>query len=227
MQNNLVLNVVVLILSWTHAEKLTFFSQVIEKAHNNELEPTPGNTLRQTFENQVNRILNDARDKTGSSAQKSLSEYNNFKSMVVAGSKGSKINISQVNESINHRSLTRDEWWVCFKSTMTWIFFYHLLFRLLLWWDNRTWRVNESLLASNTARCLTSLRMIMVLRVEASWRTPTWPAWRQQSSSSTPWEAERVWLTQPSRLLRPVRPGQSSVAANFWIFQQQKKLSGF
>ena len=45
---------------------------------------------------QVNRILNDARDKTGSSAQKSLSEYNNFKSMVVAGSKGSKINISQV-----------------------------------------------------------------------------------------------------------------------------------
>lgn len=71
-------------------------AQVIEKAHNNELEPTPGNTLRQTFENQVNRILNDARDKTGSSAQKSLSEYNNFKSMVVAGSKGSKINISQV-----------------------------------------------------------------------------------------------------------------------------------
>uniref|UniRef100_A0A3B4BCA3 DNA-directed RNA polymerase subunit n=1 Tax=Periophthalmus magnuspinnatus TaxID=409849 RepID=A0A3B4BCA3_9GOBI len=66
------------------------------RAHNNELEPTPGNTLRQTFENQVNRILNDARDKTGSSAQKSLSEYNNFKSMVVAGSKGSKINISQV-----------------------------------------------------------------------------------------------------------------------------------
>lgn len=72
--------------------------QVIEKAHNNELEPTPGNTLRQTFENQVNRILNDARDKTGSSAQKSLSEYNNFKSMVVAGSKGSKINISQVKQ---------------------------------------------------------------------------------------------------------------------------------
>ena len=69
---------------------------VIEKAHNDELEPTPGNTLRQTFENQVNRILNDCRDKTGGSAQKSLSEYNNFKAMVVSGSKGSKINISQV-----------------------------------------------------------------------------------------------------------------------------------
>lgn len=72
---------------------------VIEKAHNDDLEPTPGNTLRQTFENKVNQILNDARDRTGSSAQKSLSEFNNFKSMVVSGSKGSKINISQVQFS--------------------------------------------------------------------------------------------------------------------------------
>ena len=70
--------------------------EVTEKAHMDLMEPTPGNTLRQTFENQVNRILNDARDKTGSKAQKSLSDFNNFKAMVVAGSKGSKINISQV-----------------------------------------------------------------------------------------------------------------------------------
>lgn len=56
----------------------------------------PGNSLRQTFENQVNRILNDARDKTGSLAQKSLSAFNNFNAMVVSGAKGSKINISQV-----------------------------------------------------------------------------------------------------------------------------------
>lgn len=27
--------------------------EVIQKAHNMDLEPTPGNTLRQTFENQV------------------------------------------------------------------------------------------------------------------------------------------------------------------------------
>ena len=31
---------------------------VIEKAHNDELEPTPGNTLRQTFENQVKETKN-------------------------------------------------------------------------------------------------------------------------------------------------------------------------
>lgn len=73
------------------------------RAHNDELEPTPGNTLRQTFENMVNRILNDARDRTGGSAQRSLSEYNNFKAMVVAGSKGSKINISQVRQMFYSR----------------------------------------------------------------------------------------------------------------------------
>jgi DNA-directed RNA polymerase II subunit RPB1 len=43
---------------------------VIERAHAAELEPMPGNTMRQTFENMVNRILNDARDKTGASAQR-------------------------------------------------------------------------------------------------------------------------------------------------------------
>ncbi|KAK6963030.1 DNA-directed RNA polymerase II subunit RPB1 [Biomphalaria glabrata] len=78
---------------------------VIEKAHNDELEPTPGNTLRQTFENQVNRILNAARDKTGSKAQQSLSEFNNFKSMVVSGSKGSKINISQVIACVGQQNV--------------------------------------------------------------------------------------------------------------------------
>ncbi|CAG2171630.1 unnamed protein product, partial [Oppiella nova] len=79
--------------------------EVIEKAHNDELEPSPGNTLRQTFENQVNRILNDARDKTGASAQKSLSENNNFKSMVVSGAKGSKINISQVIACVGQQNV--------------------------------------------------------------------------------------------------------------------------
>ena len=79
--------------------------EVIQKSHNDELEPTPGNTLRQTFENQVNRILNDARDKTGGSAKKSLTEYNNLKAMVVAGSKGSNINISQVIACVGQQNV--------------------------------------------------------------------------------------------------------------------------
>lgn len=79
--------------------------QVIHKAHNDELDPTPGNTLRQTFENHVNRILNDARDKTGGSAKKSLTEENNLKAMVVAGSKGSNINISQVIACVGQQNV--------------------------------------------------------------------------------------------------------------------------
>ncbi|KAL7982998.1 hypothetical protein Chor_013604 [Crotalus horridus] len=79
--------------------------EVIEKAHNNELEPTPGNTLRQTFENQVNRILNDARDKTGSSAQKSLSEYNNFKSMVIAVVGQQNVEGKRIPFGFKHRTL--------------------------------------------------------------------------------------------------------------------------
>ncbi|XP_055852491.1 DNA-directed RNA polymerase II subunit RPB1-like [Episyrphus balteatus] len=80
-------------------------AQVIDNAHHMKLEATPGNTLRQTFENQVNRILNDARDKTGGSAKKSLTEYNNLKSMVVAGSKGSNINISQVIACVGQQNV--------------------------------------------------------------------------------------------------------------------------
>jgi len=95
--------------------------EVIQKAHNMDLEPTPGNTLRQTFENQVNRILNDARDKTGGSAKKSLTEYNNLKAMVVSGAKGSNINISQVCYIIINLL------YYCFYFTQTW-----LVFRLLL-----------------------------------------------------------------------------------------------
>merc|ERR1712223_1520752 len=78
---------------------------VIHKAHSVELEATPGNTLRQTFENQVNRILNDARDKTGASAKRSLTEFNNFKVMVVAGSKGSDINVSQVIACVGQQNV--------------------------------------------------------------------------------------------------------------------------
>jgi DNA-directed RNA polymerase II subunit RPB1 len=79
--------------------------RVIENAHTDQLKPSPGNTLRQTFENQVNQILNEARDNTGGAAQKSLSEFNNFKAMVVAGSKGSKINISQVIACVGQQNV--------------------------------------------------------------------------------------------------------------------------
>ncbi|KAL7668840.1 hypothetical protein ACOME3_009524 [Neoechinorhynchus agilis] len=78
---------------------------VIEKAQNNQLERLPGSTLKQTFESTVNRLLNQGRDVTGRSAQSSLSDRNNFKAMVIAGSKGSDINISQVIACVGQQNV--------------------------------------------------------------------------------------------------------------------------
>ncbi|GFY88058.1 RNA polymerase II large subunit [Actinidia rufa] len=49
--------------------------------------------------------LNMARDNAGSSAQKSLSERNNLKAMVTAGSKGSFINISQMIACVGQQNV--------------------------------------------------------------------------------------------------------------------------
>ena len=100
-------------------------NEVIHKAHFDELEATPGNTLRQTFENMVNRILNDARDKTGGSAKRSLTEFNNFKVMVVAGSKGSDINVSQVKFFIQKSFM--ESWLIVF-----FLFFFDNIFENIL-----------------------------------------------------------------------------------------------
>ncbi|GJZ09185.1 RNA polymerase II largest subunit [Tanacetum coccineum] len=58
---------------------------LIRAAQYNQLEPEPGRTMMESFENKVNQVLNKARDDAGSSAQKSSSESNNLKAMNVEG----------------------------------------------------------------------------------------------------------------------------------------------
>ena len=65
----------------------------------------PGLTLRESFEAEVNKVLNRARDTSGTSAQRSLKEQNNVKQMVVAGSKGSFINISQMTACVGQQNV--------------------------------------------------------------------------------------------------------------------------
>lgn len=67
-----------------------------EKLQNRDLESQPGLTMMESFESQVNQVLNTARDDAGKLAQNSLQDTNNVVRMVTAGSKGSFINISQV-----------------------------------------------------------------------------------------------------------------------------------
>lgn len=79
--------------------------ELILKAQRNELECSPGHTVHESFENMVNKVLNTARDTSGNSAQKSLKESNNIKAMVMAGSKGSFINISQMIACVGQQNV--------------------------------------------------------------------------------------------------------------------------
>ncbi|THU63645.1 hypothetical protein C4D60_Mb01t18000 [Musa balbisiana] len=78
---------------------------LIKLAQEKQLEAEPGRTMMDSFENRVNQVLNKARDDAGSSAQKSLSESNNLKAMVTAGSKGSFINISQMTACVGQQNV--------------------------------------------------------------------------------------------------------------------------
>ncbi|TIB06195.1 hypothetical protein E3P96_00699 [Wallemia ichthyophaga] len=78
---------------------------IIQSAESDQLEAQAGMTIRESFEASVNMELNQARDQVGKSAQKSLKDDNNVKQMVVAGSKGSFINISQMSACVGQQSV--------------------------------------------------------------------------------------------------------------------------
>ncbi|KAF5198458.1 DNA-directed RNA polymerase subunit beta' [Thalictrum thalictroides] len=79
--------------------------ELIRASQENQLEPEPGRTMMESFENRVNQVLNKARDDAGSNAQKSLSDSNSLKAMVTAGSKGSFINISQMTACVGQQNV--------------------------------------------------------------------------------------------------------------------------
>ncbi|KAI8838898.1 hypothetical protein BC829DRAFT_426127 [Chytridium lagenaria] len=70
--------------------------RIVDSAQNNTLKPMPA---------KVKNELNKARDNAGKSAEKSLSEHNNARQMVIAGSKGSSINISQMSACVGQQSV--------------------------------------------------------------------------------------------------------------------------
>lgn len=85
------------------AQRKANVSQIIDDAAHDRLKPQPGMTIRESFESKVERELNLARDQNGQYAQKNLKEDNNVKQMVVAGSKGSFINISQMSVCVGQQ----------------------------------------------------------------------------------------------------------------------------
>ena len=71
-------------------------SNIIRRARSGKLERTPGRTIVETFEQQVNEVLNKATNSAGKSVKNQLKYSNNVNAMVSAGSKGSSINICQI-----------------------------------------------------------------------------------------------------------------------------------
>ena len=79
--------------------------EVTKEAQENLLSAKHGMTLRESFEDNVVRFLNEARDKAGRSAEVNLKSLNNVKQMVSSGSKGSFINIAQMSACVGQQSV--------------------------------------------------------------------------------------------------------------------------
>ena len=79
--------------------------KLTQKLQTRELEAQPGRTMMESFENQVNQVLNKARDDAGRYAQAALKDTNNVVRMVTAGSKGSFINISQMIACVGQQNV--------------------------------------------------------------------------------------------------------------------------
>ena len=79
--------------------------ELTKQATENSLEPLPGMNVRETFESKVSKALNTARDDAGTVTEKSLKDSNNAVQMALSGSKGSKINISQMTAAVGQQSV--------------------------------------------------------------------------------------------------------------------------
>ena len=81
---------------------------IMAKAQSGKLKMMPGKPLLESFEMNINEVLNDARSNVGKSAQNSLKERNAIKGTVMAGSKGSELNISQIIACVGQQNVQGD-----------------------------------------------------------------------------------------------------------------------
>jgi DNA-directed RNA polymerase II subunit RPB1 len=80
-------------------------TKFVKQAQQNELQVLPGMTLQGTFESKVNEALNSCITQAGKAAQNSLDYLNNVRAMVMAGSKGSSLNISQMMACVGQQNV--------------------------------------------------------------------------------------------------------------------------
>jgi DNA-directed RNA polymerase II subunit RPB1 len=78
---------------------------LVQKGQAGKLELQPGRTMQEMFEEYVNIQLNGARDDSGRRAEMSLTLSNSFKGTVMAGSKGSFLNIAQIMACVGQQNV--------------------------------------------------------------------------------------------------------------------------
>ena len=79
--------------------------QLMLRGQRGQLEMQPGKPLMESFEVNINEVLNDARSTVGKKAQQTLKERNGIKGTVMAGSKGSELNISQIIACVGQQNV--------------------------------------------------------------------------------------------------------------------------
>lgn len=79
--------------------------KLMADAQRGDMTLLPGKPLLESFEMNINEVLNDARKTVGKSAQDSLKERNAIKGTVMAGSKGSELNISQIIACVGQQNV--------------------------------------------------------------------------------------------------------------------------
>lgn len=78
---------------------------VMEQAQLGKLQMVPGKSLMESFESSVNEVLNAVRTSVGGMAQDALNDRNAIKGTVLAGSKGSDSNISQIIACVGQQNV--------------------------------------------------------------------------------------------------------------------------
>jgi DNA-directed RNA polymerase II subunit RPB1 len=79
--------------------------EIVQLATTDALEQNPGLSVRATFEAKVQKALNEGREGGGTAAQNSLKDSNNVIQMVLSGSKGSTVNISQMVSLVGQQAV--------------------------------------------------------------------------------------------------------------------------
>mmetsp|Transcript_20397 Transcript_20397/g.36277 ORF Transcript_20397/g.36277 Transcript_20397/m.36277 type:complete len:1619 (-) Transcript_20397:363-5219(-) len=79
--------------------------KLIKIAQRGKIERQPGKTVIETFEKQVNTVLNQTRDTAGKAVMKRLKRDNNINMMVTAGSKGNNLNLCQIIACVGQQNV--------------------------------------------------------------------------------------------------------------------------